>query len=373
MEIRSGFVEDKGKRLVIGLSRDISERREAEVERKKLEGQLLRAQKMEAIGLMAGGVAHDLNNILAGIVGYPELLLLQLPASSELRKPIKAIHDSGKRAAVIVEDLLTVARGAASIRIPQDMNSLVREYLNSPECIELLSSHPEVVCTEQLIAEESIVSCSPIHIKKTIMNLISNAVEALGNKGNVTVLTGNSSFAEADTFGNDMKASENVVLTVQDDGPGIADDDIEHIFEPFYTRKLVGRSGTGLGLSIVWNTVQDHNGRIIVDSTADGTCFQLYFPVAKEDEIISFECAADEGITSEKGHVLVVDDEPQLRDIASRMLLALGYVVDSVNSGELSLEFVKENPVDLIVMDMLMEPGINGRQAYEEILKLYPE
>lgn len=341
-------------------------------EKEAMSVNLLRAQKMEAIGLMAGGVAHDLNNILAGIVGYPELLLLQLPQSSKLRKSIKAIQESGKRATLIVADLLTVARGAASTREPNDINSLTQEYLDSPECIKLKSLHPRKICTRQLKAQNPIISCSPVHIKKIIMNLITNAMEALGDTGTVTVSTRNQVVENNDIFEHELEPGSYVLLIVQDDGPGIATKDLEHIFEPFYTKKIVGNSGTGLGLAIVWNTVHDHNGRIFVESSEGGTIFRIFFPVSIIEPIIPSNSDTVEQFTAANEHVLVVDDEPQLRELATQMLEFIGYKVDSVCSGELALEFVKETPVDVIVMDMLMDPGMNGRQAYEEILKLCP-
>lgn len=343
-------------------------------EKKNMETQLHRAQKMEAIGMMAGGVAHDLNNILSGIVSYPELLLLQLPPSSELRKPIAAIQESGKRAATVVADLLTVARGAASTREPHDINVLIEAYFNSPECRKLQAAHPGIVCTTDLTAKDPIIACSPMHIKKTVMNLLINAVEAIGgDKGTILVSTANRRIEKSATLEHDIAAGYYVVLTVQDTGPGIAPKDLEHIFEPFYTKKVMGQSGTGLGLAIVWNSVQDHQGRIFVESNTKGTRFQLYFPVSKEKEVIQTTNKETEALTGNNEHILVVDDEPHLRDIASQMLRILGYNVDSVCSGELALKFVQETRVDLLVIDMLMEPGMNGRQTYAEILKLYPD
>jgi signal transduction histidine kinase len=336
------------------------------------EKKLHRAQKMEAIGMMAGGVAHDLNNILSGIVSYPELMLLQLPQSSELRKPLEAIQDSGQRAATVVADLLTVARGAASTREPHDINILAQEYLDSPECKKLQSLYPGVICTHQIDAEYAIISCSPIHIKTTLMNLLTNAAEAVGDDGNIIVSTCNWQVDESEATDHDMEPGNYVVLSVQDNGPGISNRDLEHIFEPFYTKKVMGKSGTGLGLAIVWNTVQDHQGGIVVKSSKKGTRFQLYFPVS-EEKIISPENNVSEMLNCHNKHILVVDDEPQLRDIASQILQSLGYTVDSVCSGKLAIEFVKDDPVDLIVLDMLMEPGMNGRQTYEEISKLYPD
>ncbi len=343
-----------------------------QTERKTLETQLRRAQKMEAIGMMAGGVAHDLNNILSGIINYPELLLLQLPESSDLRKPIEAIRESGKRAATVVSDLLTVARGAASIREPHDINILIHEYLNSPECEKLKSLHSDIVCTEQLNAKHSIISCSPVHIKKTVMNLMTNAAEAVAGVGNIIISTCNQRIEKSGTNQHNLASGEYVVLTVHDNGSGIDEKDLEHIFEPFYTRKVMGQSGTGLGLAVVWNTMEDHGGKIFVESSAEGTIFQLFFPRSEEDQIVQIENNKTEPLTSNSEHILVVDDEPLLRDIACQILQSFGYTVDSVNSGELAIQFVKDNPVDLILLDMLMEPGMNGRQTYEEIIKLYP-
>ncbi len=355
-----------------GIFIDITSIKILEEEKYQTEIQLHRAQKMEAIGMMAGGVAHDLNNILSGIVSYPELMLLKLPETSELRKPIKAIQDSGKRAATVVADLLTVARGAASIREPHNINLLVHEYLDSLEFKKLASLHPDVLCTKQLEAKYPTISCSPMHIKKAVMNLITNAAEAIGNKGNVIVSTCNRVVDKPIIVGQELEPGNYLVLTVQDNGKGITASDLEHIFEPFYTKKIMGRSGTGLGLAVVWNTVQDHNGKIFVKSRGKGTEFQLYFPVS-EDEVIEWtENDQTEKLTGSYEHVLVVDDEVQLRDIASQILIAIGYRVDSVCSGELAIKFVKDNPVDLIVLDMLMEPGMNGYQTYKEILKLYP-
>ncbi len=301
-------------------------------EKESMQIELLQAQKMEVIGLMASGVAHDLNNILAGIVGYPELLLSQLPQSSKLREPIEAIQESGERATVIVDDLLTVARGAASTREPHDINILIQEYLDSPEYTKLESLYPGVSCTEQLDAKNPTISCSPIHIKKTVMNLLTNAMEALGDTGNVTVSTYNQMVEKTDILETELEPGAYVLFTVQ-----------------------------------------DHNGRIFVESGKKGTIFRLYFPVSTTETIVPSDIDTREELTAAHEHILVVDDEPHLRDLAGQMLRKIGYQVDSVCSGELAIEFVKDNPVDLIVMDMLMEPGINGRQTYEEILKLYPD
>jgi signal transduction histidine kinase/CheY-like chemotaxis protein len=372
LERNNRELEDRVKERTDTLFKEIEERKLAEKERAIAEEKALRSSKMEAIGLMAGGVAHDLNNILSGIISYPELMLLQLPKSSKLRKPLEAIHASGKRAATVVADLLTVARGVACVREPHDINVLIEEYLNSPECVKLKSQYPAVACKQHLVAQNSIISCSPVHVKKTIMNLVTNAVEAIGEKGTIRISTSNRQVSPSKPCKHTLDPGNYVLVIVQDDGPGIPEHDREHIFEPFYTKKVMGRSGTGLGLAIVWNTLQDHNGKVIVESSAEGTIFYLYFPLSHDKEAI--QPATQEAIitTINKEYILVIDDEPQLRDIASQMLTTLGYKVDSVSSGEQAIEFLEKKQVDLIVIDMLMEPGLNGRETYEKILAMQP-
>jgi len=334
--------------------------------------QLQRSKKMEAIGLMAGGVAHDLNNILSGVIGYPELLLQTLPTDSDLRKPITAIHESGQRAATVVADLLTVARGAATIREVVNFNKLIQEYADSPECHNLRALYPAITIQSQLNAALATISCSPVHVKKCLMNLVLNAAEAIVDHGTIEVSTNNQSIDEASGLEHEIEVGDYVVLQIQDTGPGIPESDLSHIFEPFYTKKVMGRSGTGLGLAVVWNTMEDHKGKVLVESSETGTCFQLYFPLSQEKGAFQSEKSKSVHHTHSNEHILVVDDEPQLRDIASQLLQSFGYHVDSVSSGESALKFVHEKPVDLIVLDMLMEPGMNGRQTYEEIIKLYP-
>jgi signal transduction histidine kinase/FixJ family two-component response regulator len=367
------FDEHCQRKALVIIGRDITARKIAEQEQEKLTRQLHQAKKMESIGLMAGGVAHDLNNILSGIVGYPELILQGLPLDSKLRKPINAILRSGKNAAVVVADLLTVARGAAGIREVHDLNILVREYLDSPECVQLRSLHQEVTFQEQCGAETAMVLCSPVHVKKCLMNLVVNGAESIVGKGQVSVTTSNECLDKKQAEIIKVQAGEYVVLHVRDSGSGIEEKDLEHIFEPFYTRKVMGRSGTGLGLAVVWNTMEDHNGKVVVDSSGSGTCFKLYFPLTERRAAVPNDSAAAEDLNGNNEHILIVDDESYLQELGCEMLEVLGYQVDAVASGEEAIEFVRKRPVDLLVLDMMMDPGMNGRQAYQEILRLYPE
>lgn len=206
------------------------------------------------------------------------------------------------------------------------------------------------------------------------MNLITNASEAITNSGNIHILTENQWIDSHVEAGEVLPKGEYVVIRIRDTGPGISETDLEHLFEPFYTKKEMGRSGTGLGLTVVWNTVKDHKGLVLVESSNSGTCFELFFPSCQKNENEDlFEVGKEPVHLGDKKSILVVDDEPHLRDIACQMLDELGYDTVSVSSGELAIEFVKNNFVDLVVIDMLMGAGMNGRQTYAEIRALHPD
>ncbi|THB74951.1 MAG: PAS domain-containing sensor histidine kinase [Desulfobulbaceae bacterium] len=372
VEVSAKSITYTGDQAILVVVRDISEKKAEEAERERLKEQLRQAQKFEALGTLAGGVAHDLNNILAGIVSYPELIMSKLPPGSELIKPLTTIKDSGLRASTVVADLLTIARSAASNKSVHDLHLIIGEYLDSPECKELLSENNEVKLQCQLEAKDSTILCSPVHIKKCLMNLVGNASEALGGEGAITIKTGNCQIAQEETGREEQREINHVLLQIIDTGPGISEEDRERIFEPFYTKKEMGRSGTGLGLTVVWNTVLDHGGSVSVEADQNGTCFSLHFPHERAG-IIPYDDTQSHLEKTEKGeHILVIDDDEMLRDIASQMLAELGYKVSSVSSGEEGVRFVEENSVDLLVIDMLMDPGINGRVTYERISKRCP-
>ncbi len=336
------------------------------------EEKLIRSKKMESLGLLAGGVAHDLNNVLSGIVSYPELILIDLPEDSKLKKPIETMQKSGHRAAAIVEDLLTVARGVATTKEPLNLNDLIDDYLNSPEFKKLEQFHPTVTVKTNLDTDLFKTGGSHIHIRKLIMKLVSNASEAIEGSGNVTISTMNRYLDRPLGGYDDVSIGEYVVLAVSDDGPGISSDDLERIFEPFYTKKVMDRSGTSLGLAVVWNIVQDHNGYMDVTTDENGTTFELYFPITR-DEVSDKDLSIP--INDYKGNgetVLVVDDMESQGEIACEMLNTIGYKAKAVSSGEEAVEYLKENTVDLILLDMIMDPGINGRETYERIIKTHP-
>ncbi|MCP4023503.1 MAG: response regulator [Desulfobacteraceae bacterium] len=355
--------------------RDITEKVKTLKEKASLEKELVKAKKMEALGLLAGGVAHDLNNILSGIVSTPEFLLMDLPVESDLVEPLEIIKDSGKRAAEIVDELLTMARGSVQVVEPVHLNQVVQDYLISPEFYKLSEFHPHVMVKTCLKEDLSYIHASGTHLRKVIMNLVSNAAEALDDKGDVIIHT-DEVFLDQHTIEGYEKVldGEYVLLRVEDTGQGISDQDLERIFEPFYTKKVLGRSGTGLGLSIVWNTVHDHNGYINVINGKETTSFNLYFPIAQDavpitrNQIVTFE---DYKGCNER--ILIVDDINIQRKVAYNMLIRLGYKADVVSSGEEALAYIKDNKVDLVILDMIMEPGMSGLETFIKLREIDPD
>ena len=343
-------------------------------ERRLLEEQLYRDQKMKAIGLMAGGVAHDLNNILSGIISYPELLLLDLDKGSSLRRPLEAIRQSGLDASEVVSDLLTVARGIAANKEIIAPNALIRSYLDSADFLQLQTRYPVIDFDTSLDPELHNISCSPIHVRKCLMNLIINGVEAIHGSGTLSIVTENHVHNLALSKNKLDLCGENFVkIVIRDDGSGITPQDMDHIFEPFYTKKVMGRSGTGLGLAVVWNTMRDHGGSVNVISNKQGTTFELYFP-SIETEVAGRPEAKD--WKNYKGHgetILVIDDELRQREIAGQLLKSLDYSVQTASSGEEAIEYAKYHTTDLMVLDMIMPSGQNGRQTFEQILKFHPK
>ena len=355
-----------------GIIEDITERKLTEEVLRASDEKLIRLKKMESLGLLAGGVAHDLNNILSGIVSYPELILIDLPEDSKLRKPIETMQKSGDRATAIVQDLLTVARGVATTQKPLSLNYLISDYLNSPEFKKLEQFHPTVTIKTNLDSDLFNVNGSIVHIRKVVMNLVSNASEAIEGYGNVIISTKNVYVDRPLRGYDDVKIGEYAILSVSDDGSGISSDDLERIFEPFYTKKAMGRSGTGLGLAVVWNVVQDHRGYIDTTTDENGTTFELYFPITR-DEISDKDSTIPAKDYKGNGEtILVVDDVESQREISAKFLELLGYKTKVVSSGEEAVEYLKENTVNLLLLDMIMDPGINGRETYERIVKDHP-
>ncbi len=373
VEIRVKQIKYSGRCAEVAAIRDVTSNKISLEKQLALQQKLADARRMEALGLMAGSVAHDLNNIMAGIITYPELLLLDLPKNFKYRKEIKMIRDAGKRAAAVVNDLLTLTRGVNSKKDVQNLNELVRTYINSVECRELYSRYPDITITSTTDPKLANISCSTVHVTKSLVNLVNNAAEAAKDTGSILITTGNRSFTKVVYRYETIEPGEYAFLEVRDNGHGITADDLPHIFDPFYSKKVLGRSGTGLGLTVVWNTVHDHGGFLDVQSCDDGTSFILYFPITKEQPADTHLIPSLLTCRGQGERILVVDDQKNQREIARRLLARLGYQVHAVASGEEAVEFIKRHQVDLILLDMVMDPGINGCETYQRIIEHRPD
>lgn len=368
-ETRISPVRDSSGEIInfVSVNRDITQQVE-------LEAKLQRAQKMEALGLLAGGVAHDLNNVLSGIVSYPDLILMDLPEKSPLKKPLLTIKSSGEKAAEIVQDLLTLARRGVSTTEILNLNDVLADYLKSPEHLKLTTNYPGVHIEASIDTNLLNIKGSPIHLRKSIMNLVSNAAEAQPAGGSITISTGNIYLDTQIKGYEDIREGDFVVLEVSDNGLGITAEDLDRIFEPFYTKKIMGKSGTGLGMAVVWGTVQDHHGYINVESTeGEGTTFKLYFPVTREKTKRDKDLIPVEEYIGNRQTILVIDDVKEQREIAANILSKLNYSVHTVSGGEEAVEYMKNNIADLLVLDMIMDPGIDGLETYKRIIELHPD
>lgn len=355
------------------LTREIAERRLAERERERLEVQLKQSERMEAIGKLAAGVAHDLNNILSGLVSYPDLLLMDIPRDSRMHHSIELIRQSGIKAAAIVQDLLSLARRGMGEQKIVNLNDVANSYLVSPGYRELVSRHPRVVTGIDLQADLMPVEGSALNLSKVLMNLLHNAFEAILTEGDVRVSTYNRYLDQPLNAHEWIPEGEYAVLSVSDTGIGIHEDDLDRIFEPFFSKKKMGRSGTGLGMTLVWSTVKDSGGFIdIKTGEGRGTTFELYLPATRKELSEGQESfLLEDCLGSEK--VLVIDDIPEQREIAAVMLHKLGYTVHTVAGGEAAIEYLRREKADILILDMIMDPGIDGCEAYRRIVELHPQ
>ena len=342
-------------------------------EKKRLKIGLEQAEKMKLVGTIAGRVVHDLNNVLATSINYPEILLQRIPEDSTLRDPLETIKKSGLKAAAMVQDLLTLARRGVPVTEVFNLNHIVYECITSPEIERIRAYHPNVDL--EVHSDENLwnMEGSPFHLMKTITNLVSNAAEAMPDGGKVVIGTQNLKVHPALHAFEAVVPGQYVVLIVSDTGTGISEKDKDKIFEPFYTKKVMGRSGTGLGMSVVWNTVNDHNGHIKVDSIeGKGTSFALYFPMTEKALAKPKPRPPVKEYTGKGESILVVDDVQEQRKLAASILSMLGYSVATKANAEEALEYIKNNPADLVILDMIMGSGMDGLDTYKKILELYP-
>jgi len=364
MTKKSLVTDRNGNRQIIGVMRDITEY-------KKLEAQFLQAQKMDAIGILAGGVAHDFNNLLNVINGYSELILDDLDEKSPVRRDLEEIREAGRRAAMLTSQLL--AFGRKQIMQPEivDLNELVAQMSTIlrrliGEDIEFsFIAHPELRPAK----------VDPGQIHQILMNLAINARDAMPQGGRLTIETSNADLDEAYAQRHSMiREGPYVMLAVSDNGSGMDDETKLRLFEPFYTTKQKGK-GTGLGLSTVYGIVKQSNGHIYVYSEiGKGTTFKIYFP--QSEGVIKASVKQGESELSAGGSetVLVVEDEEAVRELTVRILRERGYTVLEAADGRQALQLAREfsNAIDLVITDVIM-PGVSGSALVAQLESCRPQ
>lgn len=376
VQILAAPIHGSGQDTFHGIIRDISDQKKLQA----LEKELNRSKKLKDLGLLVGSVAHDLNNILAGIATYPEILLLDNNLEPKIRERLAVIKESGQNASAVVSDLLTISRGIREACQVLNINTIIERFMAGPEFKKIKAAYGKVEMDIQLEPELLTISGSYIHIEKSIMNLVIHALGSTGataGPGNGTiVLSTTNHYVDREKDGHteqNLSPGEYVMLEVLDPGIGIPEDCLNKIFEPFFTQKEMGRTGTGLGLTLVKNTVLNHRGKIFVTSDENGTKFTLLFPALRPALPMTNQPAAIEEIKGKGETLLVVDDLASQRKIAETLLKELGYKVFSVANGISALDFIRQTPVDLILLDMVMAPSISGLETYKLIKKIRPD
>ena len=351
---------------------DITERKRAEEEKEKIQAQLLQAQKMEAVGTLAGGISHDFNNILQAISGYVQLLLMKKEEKDPDIRYLNQINRSAHRASELTKELLIFSRKVESNLRPVDLNQEVVQVHKL-----LQRTIPKMIDIELHLAEDlKTHNGDPIQLEQIMMNIGVNANDAMPDGGKLVFETRNVVIDEGycKTHAGAVPG-EYVQLAISDTGYGMDKEALEHIFEPFYTTKEIGK-GTGLGLAMVYGIVKSHGGYIIAYSEpGNGTVFKIYFPVL-EEEFIEQELEPEKEAEIRGGHetILLVDDEETILEIGQEMLREYGYTTITAESGERAVEIYKseENRIDLVILDLGM-PGMGGHKCLTELIRIDPE
>jgi len=350
--------------------RDITTRVHAQQQKKKLQERLDKAERMEALGILAGGVAHDLNNMLGPLVGYPELILMKMPQDSPLRKQVACIGHAAQEAADVVQDLLTLARRGRYEMVPTNLNSIIEAYIDSPGYNQLIESHTNISVIVRLDPDLQHISGSTPHLSKVVMNFVINAFEAMPDGGTLTIETSQCYLDKLHGGHEKIPCGEYVILKIRDTGQGVEAKDLEKIFEPYYSKKKMGRSGSGLGLSVVYGVIKDHKGYYdIFSKVGAGTEFVVYLPVTGHEVEAPLRT---EAVHCGDETILVVDDVEDQRDMASDLLSSLGYKVFTAATGREAVHLAQQRAIDLFVLDMIIEKDFDGLDTYREIVKQKP-
>ena len=370
VEIQANFVEFDGREYNCAFARDITERKRVDEEREKLQAQLNQAQKMESVGRLAGGVAHDFNNMLGAILGYTELGMIEVSPTDPIHGTLKDIQKAALRSADLTRQLLAFARKQTVAPKVLDLNETLKGMLKM-----LRRLIGEDIGLAWLPGKDlGWIRMDPSQIEQLLVNLCVNARDAIHDTGKITVETGAVTFDETDCAAHvGFTPGKYVLLTVSDDGCGIDAETLSHLFEPFFTTKEVGK-GTGLGLATVYGMVKQNNGFIDVYSKpGQGTTFKIYLPRHATES--GRTALMDASQPAARGHetILLVEDEPMILDITTKMLERQGYTVQAAATPGEAIRLAREHvgEIHLLMTDVVM-PEMNGRDLAKNLLSLYP-
>jgi two-component system cell cycle sensor histidine kinase/response regulator CckA len=367
VEIRCGLLESGERRLILGLVRDISERKQAEEEKKQLEARLQYAQKMESLGTLAGGIAHNFNNLLMVIQGNASLMLLDTDSSHPHHENLKNIEKQVQSGSMLTKQLLGYAsEGKYEVR-SISLNQVVKETADT-----FGTTKKEIRVHLELLEDLSGIRADQGQIEQVLWNLYVNAAEAMPSGGDLFLKTMNVTRKDMEGKTFEVKPSDYVLLTVRDTGIGMDKETMERIFDPFFTTKGVG-VGTGLGLASVYGIIKAHGGYIEVDSRKrHGTTFRIYLPASEKR--VEKPSESSDPIIEGNGTILLVDDEAMVLDVGVKMLKKLGYEVLTAEGGKKAIDLYKVNKdkIDMVILDMIM-PDMGGGDTYDRLKEINPE
>jgi signal transduction histidine kinase/ActR/RegA family two-component response regulator len=334
---------------------------------KQLEAQLQQAHKMEAVGTLAGGVAHDFNNLMMGMLGNVSLVLHDLEPSHPHYETLKKVDELIQSGSKLTKQLLGFARKGKYEVKPASINKIVKE---SSETFG--RTRKEITIKHELTEELFAVEADEVQIQQVLLNLYINAADAMPGGGDLFLQTMNVTHAAMNNKPYEPKPGNYVMIKVKDIGAGMDEKTLERIFDPFFTTKEMGR-GTGLGLASAYGIIKGHGGYIDVDSKkGHGTTFYIYLPAS--DEKITEAPPVVESFEKGIERILLVDDEEMVLDVGVKMLETVGYEVLGAKSGQEAIDIYKENKdkIDLIILDMIM-PGMGGSEAFNKMKKINPD
>ena len=375
VEITAGFILDDNDKpnAVLGISRDLSERKKVDNERTAIENKLQRSKKMESLGTMAGSIAHNFNNLLMVVLGNLEIAKADLPAGSTAARNVQRAANASQRAADLSSMMLTYVGQLKKESIPVDLSQMVKAVLENLD----ESKMANVKLKMELADPMALVAADADQMRQMISGFITNAIEALGKEeGRVRISTGsmqcNKDYLSNTYLKEDMPEGMYAYVEVADTGRGMDAETLGKVFDPFFSTKFTGR---GLGLAAVMGIIRSHNGAIKVSSVKnEGSVFTALFPIQGVSLRPATVENADTESVAERGTILLVDDDEMVMDIGNQFLKRMGYTVRTASSGQKALDIFKQAPdrIDCLLLDFTM-PGMDGLETMQQVRRIRPD